>query len=328
MLMVLDRSELSVRVNAGVIQVYKGDLLLQRAAANLLEMLVIYGNPLVESSVWRVLAQAGVPAIILASRGMQNTALLAGGLATQLPARRLQYACAEDAGLALQIARWVVVRKVLSYQLPFGVLEQHIEAEQAGRFRNTLQQQITKLHQATSIEAFLGLEGSMSREWFQLLASVLPEQWKFTGRNRQPPRDPLNALLSLGYTLALADIRQMVIAEGFDPAFGFLHQPYPAREALALDVLEIFRSSVDLFALNLLAELTPESFYYRETEGCRLSKAARPLFYREWAIYRENWPRPLGNNGLVETAPLREQVRGQLQQLRQVLEEVKDAGKG
>ncbi|EIJ36058.1 CRISPR-associated endonuclease Cas1 [Thiothrix nivea] len=53
---------------------------------------------------------------------------------------------------------------------------------------------------------------------------------------------------------------------------------------LALDVLEIFRSSVDLFATNRLAELTPESFYYRETEGCRLSKAARPLFYREWAI--------------------------------------------
>jgi CRISPR-associated protein Cas1 len=93
-------------------------------------------------------------------------------------------------------------------------------------------------------------------------------------------------------------------------------------------VLEIFRSGVDLFALNLLAELTPESFYYREAEGCRLSKAARPLFYREWAIYRDNWPRPLANSGALqlETAPLQEQVRGQLRLLRQVLEEVKDAG--
>ena len=208
------------------------------------------------------------------------------------------------------------------------VLEPHLDSALAERFRETQQQQLGKLHQAQSVDVFLGLEGTMSREWFQLLAAVLPEQWKFTGRNRQPPRDPLNALLSLGYTLALADIRQMVIAEGFDPAFGFLHQPYPAREALALDVLEIFRSGVDLFALNLLAELTPESFYYREAEGCRLSKAARPLFYREWAIYRDNWPRPLAGNrgGQLETAPLQEQVRGQLRLLRQVLEEVKDAG--
>lgn len=326
MLMVLDRSELVVRLVDGVVQVYHAEELLQRAATNLLEMLVVYGNPLVESSVWRALAQAGVPAVILASRGMQVPALLAEGLAAQLPARRLQYACAESATIAPQLARWVLVRKVLSYQLPFGVLEPHLEAGQAGKFRAALQQQAAKLHQVDNIEAFLGLEGSMSREWFQLLASVLPEQWKFNGRNRQPPRDPLNALLSLGYTLALADIRQMVVAEGFDPAFGFLHQPYPAREALALDVLEIFRSGVDLFALNLLPALTPESFYYRETEGCRLNKAARPVFYREWAIYRDNWPRPLGGNGLEGTAPLREQVRGQLRQLRQVLEEVKDAG--
>ena len=328
MLMVLDRSELTVRLVDGVVQVYHGESLLQRAATNLLEMLVVYGNPLVESSVWRALAQAGVPAVILASRGMQTTALLAEGLATQLPARRLQYACAESDVLAVQLARWVLVRKVLSYQLPFLVLEPHLDSVLAGRFRETQQQQLGKLHQAQSVDVFLGLEGIMSREWFQLLAAVLPEQWKFIGRNRQPPRDPLNALLSLGYTLALADIRQMVIAEGFDPAFGFLHQPYPAREALALDVLEIFRSGVDLFALNLLAELTPESFYYRESEGCRLSKAARPLFYREWAIYRDNWPRPLAGNrgGQLETAPLQEQVRGQLRLLRQVLEEVKDAG--
>lgn len=326
MLMVLDRSELVVRLVDGVVQVYHGDELLQRAAANLLDMLVVYGNPLVESSVWRALAQTGVPSVILASRGMQTTALLAQGLASQLPIRRLQYVCAESNQMAVQLARWVLVRKALSYQLPFRVLEPHLEAEQANQFRITLQQQIGKLHQAASVDAFLGMEGIMSRAWFQLLARILPAQWKFSGRNRQPPRDPLNALLSLGYTLALADIRQMVIAEGFDPAFGFLHQPYPAREALALDVLEIFRSGVDLFALKLLAELAPESFYYRETEGCRLGKAARPVFYREWAIYRDNWPRPLGTDGLNDTASLREQVRGQLRQLRQVLEEVRDAG--
>lgn len=327
MLMVLDRSELTVRVNAGVIQVYKDDALLQRAAIHLLEMLVVYGNPLVESGVWRELAQAGVPAVILAARGGQACALLAEGLATQLPARRLQYACAEDGTLARQLARWVLVRKVLSYRLPYLFLAEHCDSDVANRFRQVLEQAPAKLHKVDALDSFMGIEGQVSREWFQLLSNTLPEHWKFTGRNRQPPRDPLNALLSLGYTLALADIRQVLVTEGFDPAFGFLHQPFPAREALALDVLEIFRSGVDLFALNLLGELTPEAFYYRAEEGCRLNKTARPVFYREWAIYRDNWPRPLGevqNARDFAAAPLREQVRGQVKQLRQIMGELKD----
>ena len=67
--------------------------------------------------------------------------------------------------------------------------------------------------------------------------------------------------------------------------------------------------------------------HYRAEEGCRLNKTARPVFYREWAIYRDNWPRPLGevqNARDFAAAPLREQVRGQVKQLRQIMGELKD----
>lgn len=320
MLMIIDRKDLVVRFQDGVIRVYRDDELVQRTGVKLLEMLVVYGNPLVESSVWRALSEQGVPAVILPTRGQQPPAILAEGLAAQLPARRLQYRCAENAGQATALARWLLARKFLSYRLPFKTLQPHLQAELAEGFMATLRQQLAKLHQASNIDTFLGIEGQLSREWFQLLAAALPEQWKFTGRNRQPPQDPLNALLSLAYTLALTDIRQMVITEGFDPAFGFLHQPYPARHALALDVLEIFRSGVDLFALNVLAIMTPEHFYYREKEGCRLSKEARQIFYREWAIYRKSWPRPLKKQNLQDAGFLQEIARGQVQQLRKTME--------
>ncbi|MFZ1342878.1 CRISPR-associated endonuclease Cas1 [Thiothrix eikelboomii] len=325
MLMVLDRRELVVRLKDGVVQVFHEGELLQRAAVNLLDMLVVYGNPLVESSVWRALAQVGVPAVVMASRGTQATAFLGEGLATQLQLRRLQYQCAEDRQHALCMARWFLVRKLLSYRVPFSLLHPHLEEGQKSRFLENLEMRIQQLHQAQQLDSFLGIEGQMSRDWFQLLVSVLPVQWKFTGRSRQPPRDPFNALLSLGYTVALAEIRQVLLSEGLDPAFGFLHQPYPARDSLALDVLEIFRSGVDVFALGLLSELNPDEFYYREQEGCRLSKVARPVFYQDWAVFRSVWPRPLqAMTSVLETATLREQVRGQVSQMRKVMEWMHD----
>lgn len=85
-----------------------------------------------------------------------------------------------------------------------------------------------------------------------------------------------------------------MISNGLDPALGFLHQDYPGRDSLMLDVTEIFRAAVDDFMLHWLheTELEEGSFYFRESEGCRLSKSARPLFYQAWGARRYRWPRP------------------------------------
>jgi len=164
-----------------------------------------------------------------------------------------------------------------------------------------------------------GVEGQLAHAWFSLLSRYLDPQWHFTERNRRPPRDPVNALLSLGYTLTMSEIRQSVIGFGLDPSLGFLHQDYPGRESMALDVTEIFRSAVDCFVLQSLAEglFSTDSFYYRSVEGCRLSKQARPCFFQAWASYRENWPRPLAGQSSSGThyAPVREQITGQLMDL-------------
>ncbi len=170
----------------------------------------------------------------------------------------------------------------------------------------------------------MGIEGAAARQWFELLARHLDQNWKFTGRNRRPPRDPVNAMLSLGYTLLHSQIRQQLLTSGFDISLGFLHQPYPAREALTLDFLELFRSGVDVLVLQLIhnRQITPEHFYYRSSEGCRLSKAARPIFYDHWANHRENWPSPVRLNEARPTRPLNEQILGQITVMRQHLQTI------
>ena len=172
----------------------------------------------------------------------------------------------------------------------------------------------------------MGLEGQLAHAWFVLLAHSLPFHWKFAGRNRRPPRDPVNALLSLGYTLLSSEIHQLVTASGLDPSLGFLHQDTPGRESLMLNFTEIFRSGVDSFVLQWLAEtdLNESSFYFRTKEGCRLSKQTRPLFFKAWAHYRYQWARPIIENKRNEERPkgeIRELINGQIMQWREHLKE-------
>ncbi len=171
----------------------------------------------------------------------------------------------------------------------------------------------------------------MAAAWFALLSEVLGERWGFKGRNRQPPRDPVNALLSLGYTLMLGEVRHALMQAGFDTALGFLHQDYPGRESLPLDVLETFRASVDALVLAWLQHtpLDKSSFYYRESEGCRLSKASRPLFYAAWSQLRQQCPRPFApadEGAEWGCASLTEIINGQVMRLREVLKSVDNKG--
>ncbi len=284
--------------------------------------MIVYGNPLAETAVWRALAKAGVPAVLLPARGPDGPAVLAGGLATQLPLRRLQHRRAADTDLALALARWVLRHKLAGYDLPLVALREHhgADPERCAAFAARRDQAIVALDRIASNDEAMGVEGQIAHAWFGLLAQTLNPAWKFTGRNRRPPLDPVNALLSLGYTLVGAEIHQCVMAAGLDPSLGFLHQPAAGRESMVLDLTEIFRAGVDHFALSHIDPAGPDQadFYYREAEGCRLSKAARPGFFGPWARRRDDWPYPLGNTG-GEASPsgaLREQINGWIERLR------------
>lgn len=115
-----------------------------------------------------------------------------------------------------------------------------------------------------------------------------------TGRNRRPPRDPVNALLSLGYTLLGAEMLSAVQEAGLDPALGFLHGIVPGRESLVLDLIEPLRPGVDALVLRLLEQVvTPAHFTRHPVQGCRLNKEGWGLFYPAWANARRYWPLPL-----------------------------------
>jgi CRISPR-associated protein Cas1 len=126
----------------------------------------------------------------------------------------------------------------------------------------------------------LGLEGSGSSAYYGALGAMLRDGWEFAGRVKRPPTDPVNALLSFGYTVLTNQVVSLVWAVGLDPGIGVLHQPGFGKPALALDLVEQFRPLiVDSVVLTLLntGQLKPNDFR-TELGGCWLKDDARKLF--------------------------------------------------
>lgn len=110
----------------------------------------------------------------------------------------------------------------------------------------------------------MGVEGICARTYYQALQYWFPPLWNFTGRNRRPPLDPINALMSWGYGVLLARVFSACVQVGLDPYLGFFHATEPYRPNLALDLMEEFRPVVVDLAVNSIIQsdvLTPEDFH-------------------------------------------------------------------
>jgi CRISP-associated protein Cas1 len=129
-----------------------------------------------------------------------------------------------------------------------------------------------------------GFEGIGAQAYFAALEEIIPAQWYFRTRQRRPPPDPINAMLSFGYTLLLTRVISAIHSAGLHPGIGCLHVSHGARPALALDLMEEYRAAlVDRFVLNIVQRdlLMPNDFM-QTNQGCRFSPKARDHFIRLW----------------------------------------------
>lgn len=273
----LDTPGSQLECNANVLSISHDQRPPRRIGLHNLGLLAIHGDVSAATGVWQRLADAGV-AVVATSGGRHGPAWLGAGLSTTGLLRHRQHLAYADAAQRLHHARWVLEQKLLAMQLALA----SGQIGSAPAIHTMLQRAIEGLPGVATLDALNGVEGAASAQWFTQLCQRVDPRWGFTGRNRRPPRDPANALLSYGYALATADALTAVQQAGLDPALGFLHALYPGRHALALDAVECLRPVVDGWMLALLAEASAEDFNTSTAAGCQLAGAMRSRAIIAW----------------------------------------------
>lgn len=147
---------------------------------------------------------------------------------------------------------------------------------------------ISQIEHKQSVNSVMGVEGAAASVYFEAFGKILRKELRFEKRQRRPPKDPVNALLSLGYTLIGNEMHSMVCAVGFDPYIGFFHGIDYGRPSLALDLIEPFRHAIiDRFTLYLVNNhiLSEKDFEDTGEEGVLLNDDARKRYFAEYEKY-------------------------------------------
>ena len=200
--------------------------------------------------------------------------------------RQVQFQKAADLAQTLALAKVFIAGKLRnSRQLLMRAARESKNDDEQSTLSKTsklLEGNIRKLEFAENLDSVRGLEGDGARLYFSQLNTVMGEAHRetfaFNSRNRRPPKDRFNALISFLYALVLSDCRSALETVGLDPQMGFLHVPRPGRDSLALDLMEEFRPVMaDRLALTLInrGQLKTKDFDCREGGSVLLNDKGR-----------------------------------------------------
>jgi CRISPR-associated protein Cas1 len=287
----LNLQGLRVGKSGEVLQVREKDELKQQVRIGEICQVNLMGNVQISTQAVQALCEAETP-ICYFSQGGWFYGITTGLNQKNIFLRRAQFRLAEEDWFALSLARRLVMGKIRNQRTMLQ--RNHLEPREETLLG--LKQMAERAERAEDMDELLGIEGNAARLYFQDFAGMIKldgeggEQsqfrFDFSGRNRRPPRDAVNALLSLAYSLLVKDLTIACYAVGFDPYMGFYHQPRFGRPALALDLMEPFRSliadSAVLTAINTRM-VTPKDFV-QAGPAVALTPSGRRAFFRAYEL--------------------------------------------
>jgi CRISPR-associated protein Cas1 len=221
------------------------------------------------------------------------SARLEGPVSGNILLRQAQYRAADNPAQTLELAKAATAGKLRnSRQLLMRGARESDEPDGRETLVQTAKHiagQVRKIPEAADLDQLRGFEGEAAARYFAALPMVMKPQvrgdFPFDTRNRRPPRDRFNALLSFLYALATGDCRTALESVGLDPQLGFLHTVRPGRPALALDLVEEFRAPLaDRLALTLVnrAQIQPKHFDERDGGAVLLNDEGRKIVITAW----------------------------------------------
>ena len=281
---------LRVGKSGGVLQVREKEALLQEVRIHEICQLNLMGNIQVTTQAIQTLCEAEIPVSYFSQGGWFYGTT--NGLGTKnVFLRQAQYKLAEEAWFCRRLAGSLIAGKIRNQRTQ--LLRNHEEPPAV--VLSEMKDMADAADKGPALESLLGIEGYAARLYFGALQGLVKVesqgdaalfQFDFQGRNRRPPRDPINALLSLAYSMLTKDMTIACTAVGFDPMMGFYHRPRHGRPALALDLMEPFRpliaDSAVMQAIN--TKMVQAQDFVSAAGAVALRPEGRKAFYRAYEL--------------------------------------------
>jgi len=249
-------------------------------------VLVLCGNIGISAATVHLLTEAQVPIVYLSSGHWFYGITQGMGLRNAYD-RAEQFRAADNPQRCLDFARQLIADKAANQRTL--IRRNAASGPPLNSALRDIDDLLPKISAAPSLATLLGLEGNAARAYFSCFGSMLKprdfsSKWDFNARNRRPPKDPVNALLSFGYAMLAKECTVALLAEGLDPYWGFYHQPRHGRPALALDLMEPFRplivDSAVITAVN--TGMVKGRNFKTAASGCVMQPAGRKGFIRAY----------------------------------------------
>jgi CRISPR-associated protein Cas1 len=265
---------------------------LSRVPLHAVRQVVVLSRVQISTQALETLAMNGIPVAFVNGYG-RFIATLTPPPAKNVSLREAQFRLFADPAEAVTLAREVVRAKLINQRtlLMRCLRSRPDEPEEASRgsaepAARDLAELLTRLERATEMNSLLGLEGQGAALYFGEFHRFLRAQppgrgFDFQSRNRRPPKDPVNALLSFAYAMLVKDCFSALCTVGFDPYKGFYHVGRHGRPSLALDLCEEFRAVIaDSVVLTLINNraVTPDDFVAWR-DACQLTESGRKVFF-------------------------------------------------
>lgn len=242
----------TLRKEGDVFVVTKEGQELQKVPATKVEQVVVLGNINLTTPVINYLLQEGIDCVFCNSYGKYHGRLVSTESKFGL-LRQQQLQAVADPVCKLEIARDILRGKLLNQRTLLLRYHREHPLDTLKQAASGLEKSVGKLDVSADVDTLHGIEGAASALYFSAFRSLLKQDMGFTARRRRPPPDPVNSLLSFGYTLLVYNIQSSVHTVGLDPFLGFLHATEYSRPSLVLDLMEEFRPIlVDSLVLRLV----------------------------------------------------------------------------
>lgn len=257
-----------------------------------LRFVALFASVDLSSRVLLALGQADVTLVIVHPRKADDSLVVHAFNHGAVSRRLAQFQLSAQPDRVLAMARLLVRAKLLSYyRVALRCRRQRPDKRRV--LTSTLRQlkaAFYAVESASSLDSVRGYEGTAASAWFSAYAELVPPHWQFTGRKRRPPPDPVNAVLSLTYTLVLGEVTRALASAGLDAGVGVLHELAYGRPSLACDLLELLRAEVDAWVMGLMKyQFKPSHFSNPMPGECQMSKEGRALFFPLYQCRARDW---------------------------------------